>query len=141
MLDIASSLRQSLSHVIIDGKVGRQMSQALELTREYKSFNQPNKAVIIELGTNGYFTNSQIDQLLTSFSKAHIYLVNTRVPRQWESKVNESLRQQANTHNNITLVDWHTEALQHPEYFTPDGVHLVPQGAEALTALIVRAIK
>ncbi|MEC1408140.1 acyltransferase family protein [Bacillus halotolerans] len=141
MLDIASSLRQSLSHVIIDGKVGRQMSQALELTQEYKSFNQPNKSVIIELGTNGYFTNSQIDQLLTSFSKAHIYLVNTRVPRQWESKVNESLRQQANTHNNITLVDWHTEALQHPEYFTPDGVHLVPQGAEALTALIVRAIK
>lgn len=141
MLDIASSLRQSLSHVTIDGKVGRQMSQALELTQEYKSFNQPNKAVIIELGTNGYFTNSQIDQLLTSFSKAHIYLVNTRVPRQWENKVNEALRQQANTHNNITLVDWHTEALQHPEYFTPDGVHLVPQGAEALTALIVRAIK
>ncbi|MEG7280958.1 acyltransferase family protein [Bacillus sp. 0909A] len=141
MLDIASSLRQSLSHVTIDGKVGRQMSQALELTREYKSFNQPNKAVIIELGTNGYFTNSQIDQLLTSFSKAHIYLVNTRVPRQWESKVNESLRRQADAHDNITLVDWHAEALQHPEYFTPDGVHLVPQGAKALTALIVQAIK
>ncbi len=74
MLDIASHLRQSLSHVTIDGKVGRQMSQALEFAREYKSFNQPNKAVIIELGTNGYFTNSQIEQLLQSFSKAHIYL-------------------------------------------------------------------
>ncbi len=69
MLDIASHLRQSLSHVTIDGKVGRQMSQALELAKEYKSFNQPNKAVIIELGTNGYFTNSQIEQLLQSFSK------------------------------------------------------------------------
>lgn len=49
MLDISSHLRQSLSNVTIDGKVGRQMSQALELAREYKSFNQPNKAVIIEL--------------------------------------------------------------------------------------------
>ncbi|MCY9033187.1 acyltransferase family protein [Bacillus inaquosorum] len=141
MLDIASHLRQSLSHVTIDGKVGRQMSQALELANEYKSFNQPNKAVIIELGTNGYFTNSQIEQLLQSFSKAHIYLVNTRVPRQWESKVNESLQQQAHAHQNVTLVDWHTEALQHPEYFTPDGVHLVPQGAKALTGLIVQAMK
>lgn len=141
MLDISSHLRQSLSHVTIDGKVGRQMSQALELAREYKSFNQPNKAVIIELGTNGYFTNSQIEQLLQSFSKAHIYLVNTRVPRQWESKVNESLQQQAHAHQNVTLVDWHTEALQHPEYFTPDGVHLVPKGAKALTALIVQAMK
>ncbi|AEP87556.1 acyltransferase family protein [Bacillus spizizenii] len=141
MLDIASHLRQSLSHVTIDGKVGRQMSQALELTREYKSFNQPNKAVIIELGTNGYFTDSQIEQLLQAFSKAHIYLVNTRVPRQWESKVNESLKYQASAHKNVTLVDWHTEALQHPEYFTPDGVHLVPQGAKALTGLIVEAME
>ncbi|MFB0636200.1 acyltransferase family protein [Bacillus rugosus] len=141
MLDIASHLRQSLSHVTIDGKVGRQMSQALELTREYKSFNQPNRAVIIELGTNGYFTNSQIEQLIQSFSKAHIYLVNTRVPRQWESKVNESLKQQAHAHQNVTLVDWHTVALQHPEYFTPDGVHLVPQGAKALTGLIVQAME
>lgn len=49
MLDISSHLRQSFSNVTIDGKVGRQMSQALELAREYKSFNQPNKAVIIEL--------------------------------------------------------------------------------------------
>ncbi|WP_409509045.1 acyltransferase family protein [Bacillus spizizenii] len=141
ILDIASHLRQSLSHVTIDGKVGRQMSQALELTREYKSFNQPNKAVIIELGTNGYFTDSQIEQLLQAFSKAHIYLVNTRVPRQWESKVNESLKYQASAHKNVTLVDWHTEALQHPEYFTPDGVHLVPQGAKALTGLIVEAME
>ncbi|TYS10680.1 acetyltransferase [Bacillus subtilis] len=141
MLDIASHLRQSLSHVTINGKVGRQMSQALQLTREYKSFNQPNRAVIIELGTNGYFTNSQIEQLIQSFSKAHIYLVNTRVPRQWESKVNESLKQQAHAHQNVTLVDWHTVALQHPEYFTPDGVHLVPQGAKALTGLIVQAME
>ncbi|GFM15053.1 O-acetyltransferase OatA [Bacillus sp. FW1] len=141
MLDISSHLHQSLSNVTIDGKVGRQMSQALELAKEYKSFNQPNKTVIIELGTNGYFTNSQIEQLLQSFSKAHIYLVNTRVPRQWESKVNESLQHQASAHQNVTLVDWHTEALQHPEYFTPDGVHLVPKGAKALTALIVQAMK
>ncbi len=33
MLDISSHLRQSFSNVTIDGKVGRQMSQALELTR------------------------------------------------------------------------------------------------------------
>ncbi|KXZ17872.1 peptidoglycan O-acetyltransferase [Bacillus nakamurai] len=141
MLDIAASLRKSVPHVTIDGKVGRQVSQALQLTSEYASFNQLGKNVIIELGTNGYFTNSQIEELLNSFSKAHIYLVNTRVPRQWESKVNESLRQQANARQNITLVDWHSEALRHPEYFTPDGVHLVPKGAEALTALIVQAMK
>ncbi|MGN9863814.1 acyltransferase family protein [Bacillus swezeyi] len=141
MLDIASNLRHRMPGITIDGKVGRQVSPALQLTSAYESFNQPDKAVIIELGTNGYFTDGQMDALLNAFSKADIYLVNTRVPRQWESKVNESLKRQANNRKNVTLVDWHSEALQHPEYFTSDGVHLVPKGAEALAGLIVQAMK
>ncbi|MFN2746760.1 acyltransferase family protein [Bacillus sp. z60-18] len=141
MLDIASNLKKRMTGITIDGKVGRQVSQALQLTSAYASYNQPDKAVIIELGTNGYFTDSQMDELLDAFSNANVFLVNTRVPRQWESKVNESLRSQAKKRKNVTLIDWHSEALQHPEYFTSDGVHLVPEGAEALTNLIVRAVK
>ncbi|MCY7817579.1 acyltransferase family protein [Bacillus haynesii] len=141
MLDIASSLRRKIPGITIDGQVGRQVREALQLTSTYASFNHPDKAVVIELGTNGYFTDSQIDALLDAFSKADVYLVNTRVPRQWESKVNESLRKQADSRQNVTLVDWHAEALQHPEYFTADGVHLMPKGAEALASLIVKAMK
>ncbi|MCY7779802.1 acyltransferase family protein [Bacillus haynesii] len=141
MLDIASSLRRKIPGITIDGQVGRQVREALQLTSTYASFNHPDKAVVIELGTNGYFTDSQMDALLDAFSKADVYLVNTRVPRQWESKVNESLRKQADSRQNVTLVDWHAEALQHPEYFTADGVHLMPKGAEALASLIVKAMK
>ncbi|MCY7848442.1 acetyltransferase [Bacillus haynesii] len=141
MLDIASGLRRKIPGITIDGQVGRQVREALQLTSTYASFNHPDKAVVIELGTNGYFTDSQLDALLDAFSKADVYLVNTRVPRQWESKVNESLRKHADSRQNVTLVDWHAEALQHPEYFTPDGVHLMPKGAEALASLIVKAMK
>jgi hypothetical protein len=38
--------------------------------------------------------------------------------------------------DHVTLVDWHSEASKHPEYFTSDGVHLVPEGSRALTKLI-----
>ncbi|MDA7026608.1 acyltransferase family protein [Bacillus sp. CLL-7-23] len=141
MLDISPTLRKHFANITIDGKVGRQLSQALQLTSQYESFNQSDKYIVIELGTNGYFTKDQMDTLLNSFSKANIYLVNTRVPRQWESKVNELLRQQADSRPNVTLIDWHSEALHHPEYFASDGVHLVREGAEALTALIVKTIK
>ncbi|MCY8267313.1 acetyltransferase [Bacillus haynesii] len=141
MLDIASSLRRKIPGITIDGQVGRQVREALQLTSTYASFNHPDKAVVIELGTNGYFTDSQMDALLDAFSKADVYLVNTRVPRQWESKVNESLRKHADSRQNVTLVDWHAEALQHPEYFTADGVHLMPKGSEALASLIVKAMK
>ncbi|MFD2442483.1 acyltransferase family protein [Bacillus sp. CGMCC 1.16607] len=141
MLDIAASLHKKYPEMEIDGKVGRQVSQAIELAQSYTKFNESGNAVIIELGTNGYFTNTQIDSLLQSFSKAHIYLVNTRVPRPWESKVNHSLEAKANEYDHITLIDWHSTALNHSEYFTPDGVHLQPKGIEALTTLIDQALK
>jgi hypothetical protein len=141
MLDIASDLKSKYDNITIDGKVGRQVSQAVELAPGYAAFNDTNKAVIIELGTNAYFTDQQIDRLLNSFSKAHIYLMNVRVPRQWEKDVNRALEKKAKEHENITLIDWYSTAINHPEYFTEDGVHLQPKGIEALTSLIDNALK
>ncbi|WP_342530139.1 acyltransferase family protein [Lysinibacillus sp. FSL R5-0849] len=140
MIDIATSLHKVFPNITIDGKIGRQVSQAVKLGPNYASFNQSNNAIIIQLGTNGYFTNDQIDTLLAAFAHADIYLVNTRVPRSWEGKVNASLLQKSEEHENITLIDWHAAALNHPEYFAPDGVHLEKKGVEVLTNLIQQSI-
>ncbi|MFE3573864.1 acyltransferase family protein [Lysinibacillus sp. NPDC059133] len=140
MIDIASSLHNIYPNITIDAKIGRQVSQAIQLAPNYASFNQPNKAVIIQLGTNGFFTNDQIDTLLEAFSNADIYLVNTRVPRSWESNVNSSLQQKAQEHDNITLIDWHSVAINHPEFFASDGVHLEQKGVNTLTSLIQQSI-
>jgi peptidoglycan/LPS O-acetylase OafA/YrhL len=136
MLDIASDLNKVYPNITIDGKVGRQLNQAIELAPTYAAFNDANKAVIIELGTNGYFTDKEIDNLLNSFNKAHIYLVNVRVPRQWEKQVNNALNKKAKERDNVTLIDWYSASIDHPEYFVSDGVHLQPKGIEALTSLI-----
>ncbi|QGG52428.1 acyltransferase family protein [Lysinibacillus pakistanensis] len=140
MIDIAPSLHNIYPSITIDAKIGRQVSQAVKLAPNYASFNQPYKAVIIQLGTNGYFTNTQIDTLLKAFSNADIYLVNTRVPRSWEGKVNQALQQKAQEYENITLIDWHATAINHPEFFAPDGVHLEQKGIASLTNLIQQAI-
>ncbi|MGE7692948.1 acyltransferase family protein [Lysinibacillus sp. NPDC094177] len=140
MIDIATSLHNIYPNITIDAKIGRQVSQAVKLAPNYASFNQPDKAVIIQLGTNGFFSNDQIDALLEAFSNANIYLVNTRVPRSWESKVNYSLQQKAQEHDNITLIDWHSVAINHPEFFAPDGVHLEQKGVNTLTNLIQQTI-
>lgn len=136
LLDISSSLRRKVPNVTIDGKVGRQLSHAVQLAPSYQQFNKEGKAVIIELGTNGYFTKDQIEQLLDSFSKADIFIVNARVPRPWEGLVNRSLSKKAEEYDNVTLIDWHSAAITHPDYFAPDGVHLLPRGIEALSSLI-----
>lgn len=136
MLDIEPSLDKIYPNITIDGKVGRQLYQAIELVPTYTAFNATNKAVIIELGTNAYFTDKQINELLDSFDNADIYLVNVRVPRQWEKQVNNALSKKALERDNVTLIDWYSKAINHPEYFVADGVHLKPEGIEALTSLI-----
>lgn len=141
MLDIGSSLNKKHTNFTIDARVGRQLNEAVKLAPTYAEFNNSNNAVILELGTNGYFTDRQIDSLIKSFSKAHIYLINTRVPRPWEKEVNKTLNKKAEESSNITLIDWHSNALTHPEYFEDDGVHLKPKGVEALTSLIDKTLK
>ncbi|MGM0866711.1 MAG: acyltransferase family protein [Bacillota bacterium] len=140
MIDIAPNLQKLFPDITIDAKIGRQVSQTIKLAPGYADFNHPDNAVIIQLGTNGYFTNHQIDTLLSAFSQAHIYLVNTRVPRSWEGKVNQALYKKSQEYENVTLVDWHSEAIDHPEYFAGDGVHLFPKGIETLTDLINQSI-
>lgn len=141
MIDITVALRSKYDNITIDGKVGRQMREANELVNTYAEFNDPNKAVIIELGANGHFTDKEIDNLLDSFSKAHIYLVNVRVPRVWEGDVNKTLKRKADERDNVTLIDWYSTAIDHPEFFTEDGVHLEAEGIEALVSIIDTAIK
>ncbi|MBZ9685205.1 acyltransferase family protein [Clostridium estertheticum] len=140
MLDIEPRLTEMYPNITVDGKVGRQLSQVIEPPSAYKTFNDPNKAVIIELGTNGYFTDKQLDSLLNHFSEAHIFLVNIRVPRQWENEVNKVIDRKAKENKNITLIDWHSASINNPEYFSSDGVHLQPKGIEALTSLIDQAL-
>lgn len=140
MIDITSALSDKYDNITIDGKVGRQLREANELVDIYAEFNNPNKAVIIELGVNGYFTDKEIDNLLNSFSLADVYLVNVRVPRSWESDVNKTLKRKSEERNNVTLIDWYSTAIDHPEFFTEDGVHLEVEGIEALVSIIDTAI-
>ena len=39
------------------------------------------------------------------------------------------------------VVDWNSISAGHPEYFAPDGVHLVPTGVSAYVIAIDEALK
>jgi lysophospholipase L1-like esterase len=69
-----------------------------------------------------------------------IVLINTRVPRPWESLVNKKLKEAASKFSNITLVDWYSASAGQQAYFEPDGVHLTEVGAEAYASLVEKYI-
>lgn len=142
MIDIAPYLKQLFPGIVVDGQVGRQMIQAPAVISQLKSQGElGNRVVIIELGTNGPFTESQLLSILKSLGPVQqIVLVNTRVPRPWQSVVNNTLAQVAAIYPHTTLVNWYAASAGKNSFFYPDGVHLNPQGAQYYANLVAEAI-
>ncbi|KFM95003.1 acetyltransferase [Bacillus clarus] len=141
MIDIAPYLKNTFPNIRIDAKIGRQMSQAIPAVEQLKNEGNLGNHVIIGLGTNGAFTKEQLTSLIEVIgNERKIILINTRVPRPWESLVNEKLKEVASTYKNVVLVDWHSASAGNKAYFEPDGVHLTKTGAEAYAALVAKEV-
>lgn len=141
MVDIGETFKTQVPHANIDGQVGRNLYEAIPLVdQKYQNYNQKSDQVILELGTNGDFSEEQLNELIKKFGEAQVYLVNTRVPRSYESHVNELIANAAKKHGNVTLIDWYKRSEGHTEYFAPDGIHLEAKGVKALTDEILKHI-
>ncbi|MFQ3838502.1 acyltransferase family protein [Staphylococcus pseudoxylosus] len=141
MVDIGETFKMQVPHANIDGQVGRNLYEAIPLVDQtYQNYNQKSDQVILELGTNGDFSEEQLNELIKKFGEAQVYLVNTRVPRSYESHVNELMADAAKKHDNVTLIDWHKRSEGHSEYFAPDGIHLENAGIKAMTDEILKHI-
>ncbi|ENQ3079829.1 acetyltransferase [Bacillus cereus] len=141
MIDVTPHLKKAFPDINIDAKIGRQMSEATAAVGRMNKEGTLGQSVIIGLGTNGAFTTEQITSLMQSIgNERKVILVNTRVPRPWESLVNNKLKETASKFSNITLVDWYSASAGKKEYFEPDGVHLTKAGEEAYTSLVVKSI-
>ncbi|QRG70107.1 acyltransferase family protein [Brevibacillus choshinensis] len=141
MLDVAPYLEKLLPGIVIDAKIGRQMSQAPDVVANLKAKGQLGNIVIIELGTNGSFSQKQLLKLLQSLDGAdHIILVNTRVPKPWESVVNNTLADVAASNPHIVLLDWYAASAGKDSFFYKDGVHLNPEGSQFYADFLAKAI-
>jgi len=141
MVDIGQHFKSKMPNATIDGKVGRQLKDALPLIQtEYKDYTKSNDDVVIELGTNGDYSYQQMENIIQHFGNANIYLINTRVPRDYEMHVNQVIGDVAKRHNNVYIIDWYKASQGHTEYFAYDGIHLEKKGIEALSNIIVKKI-
>ena len=135
--DVAPFFKNHYPEAIIDYRVGRQMSEVPEVIKQLEGSGQLGEYVIIQLGTNGPFVKTDLLNLLKSLENKKVYLVNCRVPRNWETTVNQTLEEVVNSMSNTVLVDWYTASAGHPEFFASDGVHLTRAGGETYANLIV----
>ena len=140
-VDIGEKFQELYPGAVIDGKIGRQLYVAVEEAKSYSKYNNENSAIIFQLGTNGPFTESQIEELVKVFDKADIYFVNIKVPRAWEKTVNTALKQAQEKYPNVNIIDWYSVANSSKDLFEPDRVHLNQNGIVEMTTLIKKNLK
>ena len=140
-VDIGEKFQELYPGAVIDGKIGRQLYVAVEEAKNYSKYNNENSAIIFQLGTNGPFTESQIEELVKEFDKADIYFVNIKVPRAWEKTVNIALKETQEKHSNVKLIDWYSVANSTKDLFEPDRVHLNQAGIAEMVTLIEKNLK
>lgn len=141
MVDATPYLQQLLPGIVISAKVGRQMTQATQVIDQLKAEGKLGNRVILELGTNGDFTQAQLVSVLNALGPVRqIVLVNTRVPRPWQNVTNATLSAVAASYPHTVLVNWFAASAGKNSYFYPDGVHLNPTGSAVYARLIAHAV-
>lgn len=142
IIGVEPYLKEQLPEITVDGKVGRQMSQANKIVDRLKSQEKLGDQIVIELGTNGPFNKKQLRSLLDSLSEAEqVLLVTTRLPKNWQDTVNANIKEVAGEYSNTEIVDWYAASEGKKEYFYKDGVHLKPEGCKFYTSLLIDALQ
>ena len=121
---------------IINARVGRQAPELLEVKRRDAPL-AANSPVVFNLGNNNALTRAQVIAIFEAVKSApKVIVVNTAVPRPWREGNNQLISEISAMYPNVSLVRWDQISSGRPEYFAPDGVHLVPAGARAYVAAI-----
>ena len=124
---------------IINARVGRQAPELIEVMRADKA-NALDSTVIFNLGNNNKLTSDQVSAVFEEVkNQSRIIVVNTAVPRGWRDENNALIAQYAALYG-ATVIDWAAISAGHPEYFAPDGVHLVPAGVRAYVDAITATL-
>jgi len=131
---------ETRSHIaLINARVGRQAPELLDVMKQDKT-NVTNSTVIFDLGNNNRLTSEQVASIFEEVKdQPKIIVVNTAVPRGWRDENNSLIASYAATYG-ATVIDWAAISTGHPEYFAPDGVHLVPAGVSAYVDAITAVL-
>jgi lysophospholipase L1-like esterase len=138
MLDIQADLQTDIPGVRVDGLVSRQFETGIGVVQADRAAGTLGNVLVVELGTNGTVTPADFTAMMQAAAGVRrVVFVNVDVPRSWEAEDNAVLAAGVAQYPGVAvLANWYALSSGHPEWFTPDQVHLEPAGAAALAGLI-----
>ena len=141
ILGIRNELSNRRQVGLINAHVGRQAPELIAVLNKDKS-RMVGAPVIVNMGNNNRLAESEDVSIFEAVKdQPQIIVINTAVPRSWKDENNSLIAQVAANYQNVKIVDWNQISEGHPEYFAPDGVHLVPTGINVFVDAVVAELK
>jgi hypothetical protein len=141
ILGIRNELSNRRQVGLINAHVGRQAPELIAVLNKDKS-RMVGAPVIVNMGNNNRLAESEVVSIFEAVKdQPQIIVINTAVPRSWKDENNSLIAQVAANYQNVKIVDWNQISEGHPEYFAPDGVHLVPTGISVFVDAVVAELK
>jgi peptidoglycan/LPS O-acetylase OafA/YrhL len=141
ILGIRAKLGETHPISVMNARIGRQAPELLSVILHDKS-QAADAPVILDLGNNNALTREQTVAIFEVVKdQPQIIVVNTAVPRPWREGNNALINEIASQYPRVTVIDWNSISEGHPEYFAPDGVHLVPTGVDVYVAEILKHVR
>ena len=141
ILGIRSKLAKTQDIALINARIGRQLPELIDAVKT-DQLMVAHSTVVLDVGNNNRITKEDMTTLMELLkNQPKIILVNTAVPRSWRDDNNRIIREVISNYPQTTLVDWSGISANHPEFFAPDGVHLIDAGSDVYVAAILEALK
>lgn len=141
ILGVRRELGKDQRIALVNARVGRQAGELIDVIRHDKA-RMADATIILDLGNNNRLTESEVATVFEEIkNQPQSIIVNTAVPRPWRDDNNALIARVARNFPKSTVVDWKTLSAGHPEYFTPDGVHLEPDGVSRYVKAIESVLK
>jgi peptidoglycan/LPS O-acetylase OafA/YrhL len=140
ILGIRNKLAMHEDIALINARVGRQIQELIKAVEEDKP-KVGNSKVVLNVGNNNSVSREDMVKLMELLkNQPKVVVVNTSVPRTWREGNNKIISEVVSNYPNAVLVNWSAIAENHPEFFAPDGVHLVEAGSDVYVASILEAL-
>ena len=141
ILGIHEKLATHFPISLINARVGRQIDELISVVKEDRS-QVPHSITILDLGNNNHLTEESVRTLLDLLkNQPKVILVNTAVPRPWAPDNNAIISRVITDYPNVELIAWDEISQGHPEFFAPDGVHLIDAGSSVYVAAILEHLQ
>ena len=137
---------EQLPDSYIDAKGSRDVCGGFEAAQRLQQEGKLSDVVIVELGTNGpllkhepYASGTQNLLELLGTERQIFWVTVYCSYSQWMEMNNNYIWELSSMYPNITVIDWYSLAVEHPEWF-PDGVHPNVAGARQFAKLLRDAL-